>query len=212
MSGPWQKVVDLCQAYTAGTDDFDVEQLTQEIGAANVNKENEKLVEALTESFGWNAEDNAFDVGFDPTVDDCEAIGALIAKHTKKRKTFVEIKFCRQCNNMLYPKENKDLKKLLYHCKICEYEEEAEDACVYINSVAQDLEALEMVTSDLATDPTLAHCREGEICPACSGTDAVQFQTPVNRDKSNMRLYYVCTSDTCRNKWAGDMEKEDEGN
>jgi hypothetical protein len=28
--------------------------------------------------------------------------------------TFVGTKFCRECNNMLYPKEDKELKKLLY--------------------------------------------------------------------------------------------------
>lgn len=210
MSGAWQNVVELCRRYTELADEFDVEQLTQDIATAFLKEENPKLTAELTDTFSWNNEEGAFDVGFDPTAADCEAIGTVVAKHTKKRKTFVEIKFCRQCNNMLYPKENKTEKKLLYHCKICEYEETADDPCVYINSVAQDLEALEMVTSDLATDPTLAHCREGEICPACGGLDAVQFQTPVNRLKSNMRLYYVCTSDTCRNKWAGEMENQDD--
>ena len=28
--------------------------------------------------------------------------------------SFVGTKFCRECNNMLYPKEDKELKKLLY--------------------------------------------------------------------------------------------------
>lgn len=192
------------------TEEFDVEQLTQDIGQAHVVEPKPKLIEELKDSFNWNEEDAVFDQGFEPTVEDCEKIGVLISKYTKVRKSFVEIKFCRQCNNMLYPKENKAEKKLYYHCKICEYEEQADDACVYINSVAQDLEALAMVTADLATDPTLAHCREGEICPACGGTDAVQFQTPVNRMKSNMRLYYVCTQENCRNKWAGEMEEEDD--
>lgn len=32
--------------------------------------------------------------------------------------SFVGTKFCRECNNMLYPKEDKELKKLLYSVRI----------------------------------------------------------------------------------------------
>ena len=31
---------------------------------------------------------------------------------------FVGTKFCRECNNMLYPKEDKELKKLLYSVRL----------------------------------------------------------------------------------------------
>ena len=31
---------------------------------------------------------------------------------------FVGTKFCRECNNMLYPKEDRELKKLLYSVNI----------------------------------------------------------------------------------------------
>jgi hypothetical protein len=53
---------------------------------------------------------------------------------------------------MHYPQEDREQRKLLYWCKICQYTEPAENPCVYINSVTQDLAALDQVTSDLAGD------------------------------------------------------------
>jgi DNA-directed RNA polymerase subunit M/transcription elongation factor TFIIS len=60
-----------------------------------------------------------------------------------------------------------------------------------------------------ATDPTLAHSGDDIKCPQCDHDDAVQFQTPIAREKSNMRLYYVCCNASCRHKWAGDIEGGD---
>ena len=178
---------------------------------AQAEERNDELLTALTDEFKWDQVDGKFDEEqVHTTAADCDPLWKLIAKYTAVRPKFVEIKFCRQCNNMLYPKENVLEKKLMYRCKICEYSEESDDACVYINSVTADGEVLEMVTPDLATDPTLGRSREGETCPDCGHDEAVQFQTPVSREKSNMRLYYVCTNARCRKRWAGEMEEGDE--
>ncbi|CAM8905623.1 unnamed protein product [Rhodiola kirilowii] len=40
------------------------------------------------------------------------------------------MKFCRECNNILYPKEDKEQKILLYGCRNCDHQEVASDNCV----------------------------------------------------------------------------------
>jgi len=39
------------------------------------------------------------------------------------------IQFCPECNNMLYPKENKKDKKLFKACRNCDYEVDAAEGC-----------------------------------------------------------------------------------
>lgn len=43
-------------------------------------------------------------------------------------------------NNMLYPKEDKANKQLLYACRMCDHQEEAQDFCVYRNEVKAAIE------------------------------------------------------------------------
>lgn len=215
----WDAVVEYCDAALDHHDELDIETLENKMGLAldeddeRVRGEdgipNGKLNDALGDC-GWNIELKEFDVGMGPEGDaeKLRELRDLIADKIKTRRSFVEIKFCPQCNNMLYPKEDKKELTLQYWCKICQYAEPAEDPCVYINSVTQDLAALDQVTKDLATDPTLAHSGEGIVCPNCDHDDAVQFQTPIAREKSNMRLYYVCTAPSCRHKWAGDIDED----
>jgi DNA-directed RNA polymerase II subunit RPB9 len=48
------------------------------------------------------------------------------------------LRFCPECNNLLYPKEAKQQKKLLYACRICDFYETAvgeENQCVHRNDV-----------------------------------------------------------------------------
>ncbi|KAL1059696.1 hypothetical protein V6Z11_1Z015700 [Gossypium hirsutum] len=40
------------------------------------------------------------------------------------------MKFCRECNNILYPKEDREQKILLYACRNCDHQEVAENNCV----------------------------------------------------------------------------------
>jgi len=203
-------VVEYCDSILTGVDEMDIDMLQDKIKNA-IDEDEEKwgkLVDALEETHGWDRELGEFNPGEGPEGDEEKLRDLLdeIKELIRVRPTFVEIKFCPQCNNMLYPKEDREQRKLLYWCKICQYTEPAEDPCVYINSVTQDLAALDQVTSDLATDPTLQHSGDDIKCPKCDHHDAVQFQTPIAREKSNMRLYYVCTKPSCRHKWAGDIQ------
>nr|CAB3458609.1 unnamed protein product [Digitaria exilis] len=36
--------------------------------------------------------------------------------------TMSALKFCRECNNMLYPREDKETRTLLYACQSCDHE------------------------------------------------------------------------------------------
>lgn len=53
---------------------------------------------------------------------------------------FVGIKFCPECNNMLYPKEDRDNKILLYTCRHCEYNQPADNPCIYVNKIEHEIE------------------------------------------------------------------------
>ena len=73
----------------------------------------------------------------------------------------MSMRFCRECNNLLYPKENRyesggfnlffsvpfqhllyffrEKKTLEYACRMCPYvDKTARDSCVYINEVIKD--------------------------------------------------------------------------
>lgn len=43
-------------------------------------------------------------------------------------------------NNMLYPKEDKENKVLLYACRNCDYKQEADSNCIYVNKIMHEIE------------------------------------------------------------------------
>lgn len=51
------------------------------------------------------------------------------------------MRFCQLCNNLLYPRENRQLKTLEYYCKQndCVYtENELPSSCVFVNEIVKD--------------------------------------------------------------------------
>jgi DNA-directed RNA polymerase II subunit RPB9 len=48
-----------------------------------------------------------------------------------------KLRFCPESNDLLYPKEDRDRKKLVYICRSCGYKEDADPSewCVYRNEV-----------------------------------------------------------------------------
>ena len=49
------------------------------------------------------------------------------------------MRFCRECNNLLYPKENREQKTLEYSCKLCPYvDNSVRDSCVHRNEIIKD--------------------------------------------------------------------------
>ncbi|KAF8419591.1 hypothetical protein EV426DRAFT_274655 [Tirmania nivea] len=101
-------------------------------------------------------------------------------------------KFCRECSNMLYPKENKVEMALMYQCRTCSYTEPASSYCVYRNQLASSAGETAGVTTDVGSDPTLP--RSNKQCPKCEETECVFFQSQMRKEETKMKLFYVCCS------------------
>ncbi|VEL38060.1 unnamed protein product [Protopolystoma xenopodis] len=119
---------------------------------------------------------------------------------TRRQKCHVGILFCNECNNMLYPKEDRNIKKLLYSCRNCDFSQEADNPCVYVNRLEQEVDELALIVPDVVHDPTLPRT-DDHICRKCGNPEAVFFQSQTLRAEENMRLYYVCTNVECLHKW-----------
>ncbi|CAH8429076.1 unnamed protein product [Schistosoma intercalatum] len=124
----------------------------------------------------------------------------LLQYDVKSSQCHVGILFCSECNNMLYPKEDKRTKTLYYACRNCDYSQEADNPCVYINKLEQEVDELALIVPDVVHDPTLPRT-EDHICRRCGKQEAVFFQSQTLKAEENMRLYYVCTNVDCLHKW-----------
>ena len=124
--------------------------------------------------------------------------------NSKQRKTdnisFVGIQFCPECNNMLYPKEDKLNKKLLYACRNCDYKQLAVNSCIYVNKITHEVDQLTNINSDVKDDPTLPRSDE-HSCPKCHHRKVVYFQSDSFRSEDEMKLYYVCCNVDCTHRW-----------
>ena len=104
---------------------------------------------------------------------------------------------------MLYADEEPKERALLYKCKICDYQERAQEGNEFENCVYMvDMEAKEMqliINQDIISDPTLQK-RMIEKCrnktKACPNKEVVCFQH-ITQDRFD--LIYVCTK--CREWW-----------
>ncbi|EDV29111.1 DNA-directed RNA polymerase II subunit RPB9 [Trichoplax sp. H2] len=119
---------------------------------------------------------------------------------TDSGPAFVGIQFCQECNNMLYPKEDKENKVLRYMCRNCEYSRIAENPCIYVNKITHEINELTQIIADVVADPTLPRTRE-HACPKCMEREAVFFQAQSTLAEDNMKLYYVCSVQGCGHRW-----------
>ncbi|XP_057243589.1 DNA-directed RNA polymerase II subunit RPB9-like, partial [Malurus melanocephalus] len=85
---------------------------------------------------------------------------------------FVGIRFCQECNNMLYPKEDKENRILLYACRNCDYQQEADNSCIYVNKITHEVDELTQIIADVSQDPTLPRT-EDHPCQKCGHKEAV---------------------------------------
>ena len=135
---------------------------------------------------------------------------------------FRGMRFCRECDNMLQPKEQQladnDDKILVYSCRICGYFERAKggdeaDHCVYRSSEQQQSTETNTggeggpkfffhVDKECVKDPTLSR-RKDVQCHKCKFNEAVTFTNPT---KERMNLIFVCTR--CCYYWRKEDEKE----
>uniref|UniRef100_A0A6S8ESB1 DNA-directed RNA polymerase subunit n=1 Tax=Aplanochytrium stocchinoi TaxID=215587 RepID=A0A6S8ESB1_9STRA len=111
------------------------------------------------------------------------------------------IQFCPECNNMLYPKEDRAEKKLLLTCRHCEFEKPAENPTVYIHKIKKDTAMrLDLVDPALSGDPTLPRTYDTN-CEKCGGNEAVFFMSRSGGRDSDMALVFLCVNSACHHKW-----------
>eukprot|EP01071_Lankesteria_metandrocarpae_P001004 Lankesteria_metandrocarpae@DN1190_c0_g1_i1.p1 len=114
-----------------------------------------------------------------------------------------EMRFCPECSNLLFPKEDKDHRQLLLLCRSCDYLQYADPNDAAQNSVDRhncNFRSKEDVNSYIAQglgdDPTLPRDPQW-ICPMCpnqggAGPGAVFFQLPERVIDDAMTLVFVC--------------------
>ena len=65
-----------------------------------------------------------------------------ITTTTTSAENSIILNFVNSSNNMLYPKEDKENKVLLYACRNCDYKTEADSNCIYVNKIMHEIEYL----------------------------------------------------------------------
>ncbi|KAI2787911.1 hypothetical protein POX_f08293 [Penicillium oxalicum] len=67
----------------------------------------------------------------------------------------IHFRFCRECSNLLYPKEDRVTNQLMFTCRTCHVGEPATSHCVYQNKLNSQVGDTAGVTQDVASDPTV---------------------------------------------------------
>ncbi|CAF9927151.1 MAG: hypothetical protein GOMPHAMPRED_004329 [Gomphillus americanus] len=96
----------------------------------------------------------------------------------------VSFRFCRECSNMLYPKEDRNNSQLMFACRTCNFSEPAPSQCVWRNQLTNTVAETAGVTTDVGGDPTLPHTQKR--CPQCSEDDVVFFQSQQRTSTTGM--------------------------
>ncbi|KAJ1914985.1 DNA-directed RNA polymerase II core subunit rpb9 [Tieghemiomyces parasiticus] len=109
-------------------------------------------------------------------------------------------RYCSECNNLLYPREQRSTRTLFFACRNCDHSEVAKSNCVYVHEIKHAPSEQTMVITDLSADPTLPRTTDLQ-CPKCGYNEAVFFQTQSRSADSRMTLYYVCCNKECSHRW-----------
>eukprot|EP01080_Neovahlkampfia_damariscottae_P010170 gene10170-2590_t len=107
------------------------------------------------------------------------------------------MKFCVECNNMLYPAEDRENRKLIYVCRRCEEVREKNPSNLINKNTLTKTEEDQFKSlklSELVSDPTLP--RTNYKCPKCKEEGSVLLQ---ERSTNAMSIWHICIS--CSNKW-----------
>ncbi|CAN9169948.1 dna-directed rna polymerase ii subunit rpb9 [Alternaria burnsii] len=76
---------------------------------------------------------------------------------SKGGKEPILFRFCSECSNLLFPREDKSENKLLFACRTCSFTEEAPSSCVMRHEIASTVGATAGVTAEVAQDPTVGY-------------------------------------------------------
>ncbi|KAK8470989.1 hypothetical protein PHAVU_003G112600 [Phaseolus vulgaris] len=109
------------------------------------------------------------------------------------------LRFCRRCNNVLYPTEDKENKVLLHACRYCNHEEIADNNVVYRNKIHHSVQRRTRELENVAADPTLPRTKSVR-CSQCNHGEAVFFKATAKGEEGSA-LNFVCCNPTCGNRW-----------
>lgn len=111
----------------------------------------------------------------------------------------ITFRFCSECSNMLYPKEDEESHKLQFTCRTCQYTEEATSTCVFRNLMNNTAGATAGVTQDVGSDPTVCQhipSRPSASSPAshalAASQDSERQPAPFPRDDSSLAVCLRC--------------------
>ncbi|KAB8349883.1 hypothetical protein FH972_023896 [Carpinus fangiana] len=93
----------------------------------------------------------------------------------------IRFRFCRECSNMLYPKEDRVNNALIFACRNCDYREPAPSSCIYRNELTNTVGETAGITQDVGQDPTVG-----------DPTSAQQTQESGEDDDSDMPCCTMC--------------------
>ncbi|KAE8447965.1 hypothetical protein EG329_010037 [Mollisiaceae sp. DMI_Dod_QoI] len=105
----------------------------------------------------------------------------------KNKMEQITFRFCSECSNMLYPKENPDTHRLQFACRTCQYSEEATSSCVFRNVLNNAVGETAGVTQDVGSDPTvgLSLCLLCGSVLGCEGEGAGQGATEQRKEEEH---------------------------
>ncbi|PAV82946.1 hypothetical protein WR25_17709 [Diploscapter pachys] len=87
---------------------------------------------------------------------------------------------------MLYPKEDKEHRQLLYACRNCDHKQVSDNPCIYVNKLMHEVDELTQIVADVIHDPTLPKT-EDHPCKKCGHGLAVFFQAQSRRAEQMLR-------------------------
>ncbi|KAJ3315245.1 DNA-directed RNA polymerase II core subunit rpb9 [Boothiomyces sp. JEL0838] len=107
--------------------------------------------------------------------------------------------FCSECNNMLYPKEDRQNRHLLFACRNCDHQEDATQFTVFKHVITHTPLEQSSAMVDLSGDPTFP--RSNKPCPICGHPESIFFQSRSKGKDATMKLYFACCNRECKHRW-----------
>lgn len=117
------------------------------------------------------------------------AASASGGDRAKKPLEQITFRFCSECSNMLYPKEDEQEHKLMFMCRTCNFAEEAASSCISRNLLNSAAGETAGVTQDVSSDPTV-----GGSSPVLSSTSSTSTRSSIGPGTPNSTASssYVC--------------------
>eukprot|EP01086_Lenisia_limosa_P001504 TRINITY_DN12962_c0_g1_i1.p1 TRINITY_DN12962_c0_g1~~TRINITY_DN12962_c0_g1_i1.p1 ORF type:complete len:111 (+),score=6.71 TRINITY_DN12962_c0_g1_i1:123-455(+) len=105
------------------------------------------------------------------------------------------MEFCDRCQNMMYPTEDRETRKLMNFCRQCNDSVDATSNKIYENLIIHNAREKATVLQDVASDTSLPRIN-GVHCDKCDKEVTAVFCQAATED---MTLYMACTQ--CNHQW-----------